>query len=165
MPDRTPEEFAALTTRIRDWVIHEAGFAQFYTVNKDGFPTGRSMGATLAPDWSVDTVQGNNSRYARGRQVQRHPQVEILWLDYRNHQGMVPRAVFLRGIAETYSGDRLIATYRAIRARLGGNTGSGHGEDRTDESVLENLIGIHVTPVRIRAEGFGDFTEVIEFTP
>mgnify|MGYP000580745422 CR=1 FL=1 len=39
------------------FVHGEAGFAQVTTIDRYGFPVGRSMTAFLNDDWSVDLVQ------------------------------------------------------------------------------------------------------------
>ena len=50
-------EPADVPGRAMRFVRDEAGFAQVYTINRDGFPVGRTMVAVLNDDWSVDLVQ------------------------------------------------------------------------------------------------------------
>jgi len=41
---------------VRDWLRNEAGFAQVYTINIDGYPVGRTMGAPVDDDFSNDRL-------------------------------------------------------------------------------------------------------------
>lgn len=142
----------------------EAGFAQVYTVNRDGYPVGRTMVAPINDDWSVDLIQRRVHR--RLAQLRRNPRVEITWVadpapdsvNDRPHVydwGLrVPRAVFLRGVAEFMDGDWTVARYQHQTAIQHGK-GLTMAPVRSPENVRAELIGVHVRPVQIRAEGFG----------
>lgn len=142
------------------WIEAEPRFAQVYTVNKDGYPTGRTMGARLRPDWTVELVQGRQG-FDRVEQARRHPQMEILWVDNHSTQ-VVPKCVFVRGDAQLYEGDELLAEY-ATRYEANARRGRA-GERWSDERVLEELIGIRVQARRVRVEGFGERSEVFIWT-
>jgi uncharacterized pyridoxamine 5'-phosphate oxidase family protein len=62
---------------VMDFLRNEAQFAQVVSINKDGFPVARTMGAPINPDWSVTLVQRNTHR--RIGQLRRNPRVEIIW--------------------------------------------------------------------------------------
>lgn len=142
----------------------EAGFAQVYTVNQDGYPVGRTMVAPVNEDWSVDLVQRRVHR--RLGQLRRNPRVEITWagdpapdsVNDRPHVydwGLqVPRVVFLRGVAEFMDDDWTVARYQRQTA-IQHAKGLIKAPLRSPENVREELIGIHVRPVQVRAEGFG----------
>lgn len=143
----------------------EAGFAQVYTVNGEGFPVGRTMGAPINDDWSVDLVQRRVHR--RLAQLARNPRLEIVWTgpaapNSRNdHPAVfdygwpVPRAVFLRGFAEPMGEEQTLAAYERLRARQLAR-GLTKAPDRSPENVRAELAGVHVRPVRVRVEGFGE---------
>lgn len=142
----------------------EAGFAQVFTISRDGFPVGRTMVAPVNPDWSVDLVQRRIHR--RLGQVRRNPRVEIVWVgtpapgsvNDRPHvydMGLeVPRVVFLRGLAEvmddTWTLERYWRQMAIQRAR-----GLTRALERSDDNVREELVGIRVLPVQVRVEGLG----------
>lgn len=149
---------------VMNFITSEAGFAQVYTVNKDGYPVGRTMVAPINEDWSVDLVQRNVHR--RLGQLRRTPRVEITWVgrpapDSVNDRPhvydwglQVPRVVFLRGIAEFMDDDWTVARYQRQTAiqHARGLTGA---PARSAGNVRAELVGIHVRPVQVRAEGFG----------
>jgi hypothetical protein len=56
----------------------EAGFAQVCTVNRQGFPVARTMGAPVNDDWSVDLVQ--RKTHHRLGQLRDSPRLEIIWI-------------------------------------------------------------------------------------
>ena len=99
-----------LQRRVLEWLRNEAGFAQVYTVNRDGYPVGRTMAAPIDDAFTVWMVQRNVHK--RIGQWRRNPRTEIVWIgspapDSRNDSPHVydlnlaiPRAVFIRGDAE-----------------------------------------------------------------
>lgn len=148
------------------WVQREAGFAQLVTVGKAGYPIGRTLGAPVNDDWSVDLVQRGAHR--RLDQLRRHPEVELIWVgtptpgSRNDHPAVfdygwqVPRVVFLRARAELMPTDWTVARYLEQNARLRADGGGTKAPDRTAEQAAEDLAGVRLTPVRVRAEGFGE---------
>lgn len=153
-----------VTRRALHFVQHDAGFAQVFTINRAGFPVGRTMVAVCDDDWTVDLVQRNVHR--RIEHVRRNPRMEIVWagpprpdsVNDRPHVydfGLaVPQVVFLRGVAEVMDGDLLVATYEKQTARQHAMGLTRAPRRRPDEARAE-LIGLRVHPVQVRAEGFG----------
>ena len=146
------------------FVREEAGFAQVYTINRDGFPVGRTMVAVLNDDWSVTLVQRNVHR--RIGQLRRDPHIEITWvgsplpdsINDRPHVYdfglVVPRVVFVRGLAQFMDDDEVVAVFQrqTLVQRTKGLTSA---PERTVENIKEELVGLHVLPTQVRAEGFG----------
>jgi hypothetical protein len=161
--------------RVMQFLREEAGFAQVVTVNAAGFPVGRTMGAPIADDWSVTLIQRNVHR--RIGQLRRNPKLEIIWtappapdsINDRPHVydfGLaVPRVVFLRGLAHFLDPEETIARFRRQTA-LHLARGQTLAPEFSDEDVRQRLVGIHVRPLQVRAEGFGagarSFTWTIE---
>lgn len=149
---------------VLDFLRTEAGFAQVVTVNRAGFPVGRTMGAPVNDDWSVDLIQRRVHR--RLDQLRARPQLEITWVgppapDSVNDRPhvydfglLVPRVVFLRGLAEFRDDAWTVERYQR-QTRINTERGFTHAPPRTAEEVARDLVGLHVSPVRIRAEGFG----------
>lgn len=154
--------------RVRDFITEEASFAQVVTINEDGFPVGRSIVAPVGDDWSVPLVQRNV--HHRVAQWRRNPATELIWQgsprrDNRNlfpHvydlSVQVPRVVFLRGTAEFMDDDELIRSYEAqtVAALRAGRT---LAPERDSQQVVDELVGVRIHPVRVRAEGFGNGPE------
>lgn len=155
------EAVAGLALR---FVRHEAGFAQVFTINRAGFPAGRTMVAVCNDDWTVDLVQRNVHR--RLEHVRRNPRVEIVWtgpprpdsVNDRPHVydfGLaVPQVVFVRGVAEVMDDDLLLATYEKQTA-IQRAKGLTRAPRRQPDEVRAELAGLRVRPVQVRAEGFG----------
>lgn len=155
------------------FVLREAGFAQVTTLDRQGFPVGRSMTAFLAPDWSVSLVQRRT--HARLAQIRRAPRVLVTWVgapapgatNSRPHVfdlGRLPaRVVFVRGRAELMQADWTERCYRreVERQRALGHTAAPL---RTREQVAEDLVGVRVHPHRVRLEGFGEEARAFEWT-
>jgi hypothetical protein len=158
-PDRPSVEAVA-----RRFVQEEAGFAQVYTINRDGYPVGRTMVAVLNDDWTVDLVQ--RSVHRRLGQIRRNPRMEIVWtgpprpesVNDRPHVydfGLaIPQVVFLRGLAQEMTEDEMVATYERQTARQRAK-GLTKAPLRTPDQARDELVGIRVWPVQVRAEGFG----------
>jgi hypothetical protein len=146
------------------FVQQEAGFAQVFSINKAGFPVGRTMVAVCGDDWTVDLVQRNVHR--RIEHVRRNPRMEIVWagpprsdsVNDRPHVydfGLaVPRVVFVRGVAEVMDDDLLVATYEKQTARQHAK-GLTRAPRRRPDEVRAELVGLRIKPVQVRAEGFG----------
>ncbi|MCS7002087.1 MAG: hypothetical protein NZ518_04480 [Dehalococcoidia bacterium] len=169
----TPKTLAEIQARVMQWLQTEAGFAQVVTINRAGFPVGRTMGAPINPDWSVDLIQ--RRVHKRIGQLRRNPKLEIIWSgppapDNVNDRPHVydfglnaPRVVFLRGIAEFMDDATLIARYQRQTAihRAKGQT---RAPLRDPANIVAELIGVHVRPLQVRAEGFGDGAESFTWT-
>lgn len=156
------------------WVRDEAGFAQVTTVNADGFPVTRTMGAPLGDDWSVDLIQ--RRIHTRLDHLRRNPRLGIVWagtpapgsrndhphvFDYGR---LVPRVVLLRGVAEFMDDEWTLRRYREQTAEL--RARGGHkAPQRDDNNVRTELVGLHVRPVRVRVEGFGIGAESFGWRP
>lgn len=149
--------------------LQEAGFAHVVTMNRDGFPVGRTMGVTLKADWTAILVQRRVHR--RLGQLRRNPKLEIIWTGTpapgsRNdhphvydYGRLIPRVVFLRGLAELLGEAE---TWREYREQTARNRAQGwtRAPERNDTNVAAELVGIRVRPVRVRAEGFGEEAQV-----
>lgn len=150
--------------RVMRFLREEAGFAQVVTVNAAQFPVGRTMGAPIADDWSVTLIQRNVHK--RIGQLRRNPKLEIIWtappapdsVNDRPHVydfGLaVPRVVFLRGVAEPLGPEEAVARFRRQTA-LHLARGQRGAPERSDEDIRRELVGLHVRPLQVRAEGFG----------
>ena len=166
MSDRALEE-------VRRFLDEEAGFAQLVTVNADGFPVTRTLGAPVNPDWSVDLVQRRAHR--RLGQLRRNPRVELVWVgsprpgSRNDHPAvfdygrLVPRVVFLRGVAEFMDEEWTVRRYAELSAPLRAR-GLTKAPARDPQNVRVELTGVHVRPVRLRAEGFGEGAESFTWT-
>jgi hypothetical protein len=176
--DEPVPALADLQRRVLHFVREEAGFAQVVTINRDGFPVGRTMVAPLEEDWSVTLVQ--RSVHRRLAQLRRNPRLEIIWVGDPAPENVndrphvydfghnAPRVVFLRGMAEFLDADETIRRFRRQTAR---NLARGQtlAPERSDDNIREQLVGIHVRPIQVRAEGFGagaqSFTWTLEVPP
>lgn len=164
-PGAVAKPLAQIQRKVLAFLTEEAGFAQVCTVNAAGFPVARTMGAPInEEDWSVDLVQRNV--HARLRQLRRNPRLEIIWVgnpapDSVNDRPhvydfglLVPRVVFLRGLAEFMDPEWTVARFQRMtdthRAR-----GQTRAPERTAENIRAELSGIRVHPLSIRCEGFG----------
>jgi hypothetical protein len=168
--EKSPDD---VRQRVLDWLQNEGGFAQVVTINKAGFPVGRTMGAPVNDDWTVDLVQRNVHK--RLGQLRRNPKVEIIWVgtpapgsvNDRPHVYdfglLVPRAVFLRGIAEFRDNEWLKERF-ARQTAINLSRGQDKAPVRDAENVVRELIGLRVTPLQVRAEGFGDGAESFTWT-
>jgi hypothetical protein len=158
-------DLVAVQAAVMRWLQEEAGFAQVISINRDGFPVGRTMGAPVEDDWSVTLIQRNTHR--RIGQLRRNPKVEIIWqgtpapgsTNDRPHvydfDLLAPRVVFLRGVAEFLDEAETLRRFRVQTERLR-SRGFIKAPLRDDADVAANLIGVHVRPLQVRCEGFGD---------
>ena len=159
---------AELKQRVLHWLQHEAGFAQVYSINKAGFPVGRTMGAPVDDDFTVYLVQRNVHK--RINQWKRNPKMEILWVGTpaegsRNDSPHVydfdllaPRTVFLRGEAEFIDDATLIEVFQR-QTKIHRDRGWTKAPLRDPENITDQLIGVRVRPIQIRVEGFGNGPE------
>lgn len=156
--------------RVRRFLADEASFAQVVTVNRAGFPVGRSMVAPVDDDWSVPLVQ--RSVHHRIGQWRRNPATEIIWQgsprrDNRNLFPHVydwcvqaPRVVFLRGTANFMDADELVEVF-AAQSEKNRQAGRTLAPERDRDNVIAELVGVRVRPIQIRAEGFGNGPESV----
>lgn len=172
-PQPPAGEAGEYEARVRGFVNEQAGFAQVVTINRDGFPVGRTMVAPLEEDWTVFLVQ--RRVHHRIGHWQRRPATQIIWTGppHRDNRNLaphvydwcvqVPRVVFLRGTATFLDDDALVAAYerQSERNRRAGRTLAPH---RIREHVLEELVGVRIDPLQVRAEGFGPGPESITWT-
>ncbi len=154
------------------FVREEAGFAQLTTLDRHGFPVGRSMTAFLEDDWSVSLVQRRS--HARLAQMRREPRALAAWVgspapEARNDHPHVfdvgllpPRAVFVRGRVEFMSEAWTETCYRRNVEHQRGR-GLTAAPLRTPDEVARDLVGVRIDPVRVRLEGFGDQAEAFEW--
>lgn len=161
VPARSVDDVAA---EAMEFVSRVAGFAQVFTINKDGFPVGRTMVAVLEDNWSVVLIQ--RRVHQRIRQIQRNPKVEVVWvgepapdsINDRPHVydfGLdIPRVVFVRGIARFMGEEELVEKFFR-QTSIQKSKGLTKAPVRTRENVIEELIGVTVDPIQVRAEGFG----------
>lgn len=172
-PDLDGASGRLIRWRVMQFLREEAGFAQLCTVSRDGFPVARTMGVPVNDDWSVDLVQRRTHR--RLGQLQRNPRVEIVWVgtpargSRNDHPAVfdfgwqVPRAVLLRGTVEPMTEDQTLEAYERLRAPLLAR-GLTKAPDRSPENVREELVGLHLRPVRLRVEGFGESAQAFSWT-
>lgn len=155
------------------FLTEEAGFAQVFTVNRVGYPVGRTMVAPIDADWSVVLIQRNVHR--RLEQMRRDPHVEIVWVgsptpDSVNDRPhvydfglLIPRVVFLRGLAEFMDEDTTVETFQrqTVIQRTKGLT---KAPERAMANIREELVGVRIVPRQIRAEGFGTGAQSFTWT-
>lgn len=154
MTTESAKSIDEIKAEVLKFLQEETGFGQVYTINKDGFPIGRTMGAPIEDDWTIDMIQPNHSK--RLDQVSKNPRMEVLWIDTSVR---IPRAVFLRGNGKVFLGDELLTKYNR-RVDISEAKGRSRGPRQEPDAVRANLAGIHFTPVHCRVEGFGERTEL-----
>jgi hypothetical protein len=171
-PDPAEVPSAVLAAALA-FVHEEAGFAQVTTIDRHGFPVGRSMTAFLNDDWSVDLVQRRS--HARLAQLRREPRTLVTWVgdpapgatNERPHVfdiGRLPaRAVYVRGTARFMDDAAMVACYsrHVARQRAQGFT---RAPLRDADQVRSDLAGVHLEPYRVRLEGFGTGAQSFDWT-
>jgi len=172
LPD--PEAVPPTVLRAALAFVHdEAGFAQVTTIDRHGFPVGRSMTAFLNDDWSVDLVQRRS--HARLTQLRRDPRTLVTWVgepapgatNERPHVfdigRLPPRAVYVRGTARFMDDATTVDCYarHVARQRAQGFT---RAPLRDADQVLSDLAGVHLEPYRVRLEGFGAGAQSFDWT-
>jgi hypothetical protein len=169
-PSAVPPEVLAAALA---FVHEEAGFAQVTTIDRHGYPVGRSMTAFLNDDWSVDLVQRRT--HARLAQLRRDPRTLVTWVgdpapgatNERPHVfdigRLPPRAVYVRGTARFMDDAATVACYsrHVARQRAQGFT---RAPLRDAEQVTSDLVGVHLEPHRVRLEGFGTGAQSFDWT-
>jgi len=160
----SPLSIDTIKRSVMDFLREDAGFAQLITLNTEGYPVGRTVVASINEDWTVDLVQ--RSVHARIGQWRRDPRTEIIWSGspHRSNRNLrphvfdwcvqIPRVVFLRGEAEFMTDRELVTSFNAqCAANLAAGRDLAPMRDRSD--ITSELIGVHIRPVQVRAEGFG----------
>jgi hypothetical protein len=154
-----------LQRRVLTWLHNEAGFAQVYSVNKEGYPVGRTMAAPVDDAFTVWMVQ--RKVHKRIGQWRRNPRTEVMWVgapaaDSRNDSPHVydlnlpiPRAVFIRGDAEFLDEAATVEVFQR-QTELHRSRGWTKAPLRTPENIVAELVGVRVRPLQVRVEGFGE---------
>jgi hypothetical protein len=154
-----------LQRRVLAWLRTEAGFAQVYSVNKEGYPVGRTMAAPVDDTFTVWMVQ--RKVHKRIGQWRRNPRTEVVWVgspapDSRNDSPHVydlnlgiPRAVFIRGDAEFLDDATTVEVFQR-QTELHRSRGWTKAPLRTPENIVAELVGVKVRPLQVRVEGFGE---------
>jgi hypothetical protein len=166
-------DLSAAEAAARNFVLQEAGFAQVTTLDRLGFPVARTMTAFLDGDWSIDLVQRRS--HARLRQLRAEPRLLVSWVgtpaagatNERPHVfdvGLLPpRAVFVRGTAQFQEDSWTVERYLQL---IGEQRAKGltRAPLRTPEQVVTDLVGVRVTPYRLRLEGFCQGAQSFDIT-
>lgn len=154
-----------LQQRVLAWLRTEAGFAQVYSVNREGYPVGRTMAAPVDDDFTVWMVQ--RKVHKRIGQWRRNPRTEVVWVgspapDSRNDSPHVydlnlaiPRAVFIRGDAEFLDDATMVEVFQR-QTELHRSRGWTKAPLRTPENIVAELVGVKIRPKQVRVEGFGE---------
>jgi len=156
-----------------EFVRTEAGFAQVTTIDDRGFPVGRSMTAFLEDDWSVSLVQRRS--HARLRQLRRVPRSLVSWVGSpavgasNDHPHVFdigrlpPRAVFVRATSEFMDEEWTLHCY-LHNVKIQRQQGFTSAPLRAPQEVATDLVGIRLSPYRVRLEGFGVGAQAFDWT-
>lgn len=167
------DEITSARLAAKDFVRHEAGFAQITTIDAKGFPVGRSMTAFLEDDWSVSLVQ--RSSHARLQQMQREPRALVSWVGSpaagatNDHPHVFdigrlpPRVVFVRATTDFMDEEW---TFRCYLHQVSAQRAQGFTAAplRDERQVATDLVGVRLTPYRVRLEGFDDGAQAFDWT-
>ena len=132
-----------------DWLRTYSNFPQLHSVNKAGFPIGRTTWFPIEDDWSIHAT-GYRGNY-RVRQIRNNPHLEAMWLDTTDSP---PKSVRIRGLGYHTVDESLVRIYneREDIARAGGD---GFGPRLFDKEITDTVCCTHITPLRVCLEGFG----------
>ena len=156
------------------WLRAEAGFAQVFSINKAGYPVGRTMGAPVDDDFTVQLVQ--RRVHKRLLHWKRNPRTEVVWIGapasgscndsphVYDFNLLVPRAVFIRGDAEFMDDAQLVECFQRQTA-LHRARGWNKAPIRDQADIIAELVGVRVRPVQVRVEGFGSGAESFTWIP
>jgi hypothetical protein len=165
---------AELERRALAWLHTEAGFAQVFTINKAGYPVGRTMVAVVDEAFCVWLVQ--RKVHKRIGHWKRNPRTEVMWIgspapgsrnDFPHVYDfnlLVPRAVFIRGDAQFLDDAALLAAFQRQTA-INRAKGWIRAPERTPENVVSELVGVIIRPLQVRLEGFGNGAESFVLRP
>ena len=140
-----------------DWVRSYRNFPQLHSVNKAGFPIGRTTWFPIEDDWSIHATgyRGNH----RVKQIRNNPHLEAMWLDTTGSQTKVIR---IRGLGYHTVDESLVRIYneREDKARA---RGEGFGPRLYDTDITDTVCCTHITPLRVRLEGFGEHNSSLDW--
>ncbi len=133
-----------------EWLRTYKNFPQLHSVNKAGFPIGRTTYYPIEEDWSIHAT-GYRGNY-RVKQIRDNPHLEAMWLDTA---GSPTKSVRIRGLGYHTVDESLVRIYneREDKARAGGE---GFGPRLFDKEITDTVCCTHITPLRVRLEGFGE---------
>ena len=139
-----------IKTEVLQWIRSYTNFPQLHSINKAGFPIGRTTWFPIEDDWSMHATgyRGN----ARVQQIRNNPHLEAMWLDTTVP---VTRVVRIRGLGYHTENESLIRIYDE-REDLARAKGEGFGERLTGKEITDTVCCTHITPLRVRLAGFGD---------
>jgi hypothetical protein len=133
--------------------------AQVVTLDRGGRPIGRTLGAELNPDFTVDLL--TFPFMGRVKQVRRNPVMLFSWVEGKRPGCIYPRVVFARGSGTVLEGDAVVAEYEGKLARYGKlphlvrSDMSFENPRRLDpDEIRARMCVIHFIADEIRAEGF-----------
>jgi hypothetical protein len=133
--------------------------AQVVTLNRNGRPIGRTLGADLNPDFTVDLL--TSPFIGRVKQVRRSPEMLFSWVEGKRPGCTWPRVVFARGSGAILQGDPVVAAYEARVARYGKLPHLVRIDMTFEEprrldldEIRARMCVIHFVADEIRAEGF-----------
>ncbi|MCS7002495.1 MAG: hypothetical protein NZ518_06570 [Dehalococcoidia bacterium] len=122
--------------------------SQMYTVDRNGLITGRSLGAPLNDDFTVDIVTIRDLGFKRADQVRRNPAVSFTWVEPRpNEPGKVAKVIFGKGKGVVQEGEPVAQWFNK-------NAAGGRFGNMTVDEAVQRWVIIHVTIESMRAEGF-----------
>lgn len=159
-----PPSLGELQQTVLTWLRTEAGFAQVFSINKAGYPVGRTMAAPIDDAFTVWLVQ--RKVHKRIQHWRRNARTEVVWVgspapDSRNDSPhvydlglLVPRAVFLRGDVEFLDDATLVDVFARQTAQHLAR-GWTKAPARSPENVVAELVGVKIRPLQVRVEGFG----------
>jgi len=132
-----------------EWLRSYRNFPQLHSVNKAGFPLGRTTYFPVEDDWSIHAT-GYRGNY-RVKQIRNNPHLEATWLDTTESP---TKSVRIRGLGYHTVGESLVRVYneREDKARA---RGEGFGPRLFDKEITDTVCCTHITPLRVRLEGFG----------
>lgn len=151
--------------RVLTWLRTDAGFAQVYTINKEGYPVGRTMATPIDDEFTVWLVQ--RKVHKRIGQWRHNRRTEVVWVgtpapgsrnDFPHVYDvnlLIPRAVFLRGDAEFLDEATTVDVFERQTA-LYRSRGWTKAPLRDRANIAAELVGVRICPIQIRVEGFGD---------
>jgi len=132
-----------------DWIYSYKNFPQLYSINKAGFPIGRTTWFPIEDDWSIHATgyRGN----ARVQHIRRNPHLEAMWLDTTES---VVKVVRIRALGYNTDNDSLVRIYDE-REDIARAAGDSFGDRLVGKDITDTVCCTHLTPQRVTLEGFG----------
>ena len=148
---------ADIKTEALDWIRSYNNFPQLHSINKAGFPIGRTTWFPIEDDWSIHATgyRGNS----RVKQIRNNPHLEAMWLDTT---GQTTRVVRIRGVGYHTESASLIRIYNE-REDIARSKGDGFGERLSGKDITDTVCCTHITPLRVRLAGFGNGKALLEW--